>query len=221
MTAIVDITATVRNAVSPDVSRRHDAVQVSSMPAHHRREHRLSTCFEDASPSALGALMTRQVRSIPRGLLLVALAFLLVSAGCADSTGRSASPAPGTAASSAVAETPLGACASIARNQGLSLSQSWAVVVGSKGSSEHARRVERFADDTEKAAGARYGEACADVGAMMGQLSSEAGRLAAWVLIGDGEAELSKYQAVAEAGNILMERLGVDQQFETDGLTGT
>jgi hypothetical protein len=56
---------------------------------------------------------------------------------------------------------------------------------------------------------------------MMGQLSSEAGRLAAWVLIGDGEAELSKYQAVAKAGNILMERLGVDQQFETDGLTGT
>jgi hypothetical protein len=198
-------------------------VPVTAVPAA-RRKHRLSKYFEDASPSAQsasGPLTTRQVPSIPRGLLLVALAFLLVSAGCADTTGRSAPPTPGSAASSAVAETPLGACASVARDQGLSLSEGWAVVVGSKGSSEHPRRVKRFADDTEKAAGARYGAACADVGAMMGQLSSEAGRLAAWVLIGDGEAELSKYQAVAKAGNILMERLGVDQQFETDGLTGT
>ena len=94
-------------------------------------------------------------------------------------------------------------------------------MVGSKGSSDHPRRVERFADDTEKAAGAGYDAPCADVGAMMEQLSAEAGRLAAWVLIGDGEAELSKYQAVAEAGNLLMKRLGVDRQFDTAGLTGT
>ena len=115
----------------------------------------------------------------------------------------------------------MGACTSVARNHGLSLSRGWADVVASKGSSMHQRRVERFADDAEMAAGAQYDSACADVGAMMVQLSTEAGRLAAWMLIGDGEAELSKYQAVAEAGNLLMKRLGFDQQFETPGLDGT
>jgi hypothetical protein len=165
--------------------------------------------------------MTRKDRSITRGRLLAALALLLVSAGCADTTGQSAPPAPGSAASSAVAETPLGACTSVAREQGLSLSRVWADVVASKGSSDHQRHLERFAADTEKAASAGYDAACADVGAMMEQLSAEAGRLAAWVLIGDGEAELSKYQAVAEAGNLLMKRLGVDRQFDTAGLTGT
>jgi hypothetical protein len=94
-------------------------------------------------------------------------------------------------------------------------------VVASEGSSDHQRHVERFADDAEMAAGARYDAACADVGTMMGQLSAEAGRLVAWMLIGEGQAEPSKYQAVADAGNILMKRLGVDQQFETPGLTGT
>jgi len=56
---------------------------------------------------------------------------------------------------------------------------------------------------------------------MVIRLSSEAARLMAWMLIGDGEAELGKYRAVAEAGNVLMKRLGADQQFETPGLAGT
>ena len=174
-----------------------------------------------SAAAALGPLMTRLDRSIPRGLVLMALALLLASAGCADPNRQAAQPNPGLATSSAVAETPLGACTSVARDQGISLSRVWADVVASEGSSDRQRLVQRFADDAEKAAGARYDAACADVGAMMVQLSAEAGRLSAWMLIGDGDAELSKYQAVAEAGNVLMKRLGVDQPFETPGLTGT
>jgi len=161
--------------------------------------------------------MTGTVRSIPHRLVMVALTFLLTSAGC----GQSTPPAPSSAASGAIVETPLSACTGVATEHGRSLSQGWAEVVGSKGSSDHRRRVERFADDAEKIASARYDAACADLGMMMVQLSSEASRLAAWVLIGDGEAELSRYRTVAEAGNSLMKRLGLNQQFDTPGVTGT
>ena len=93
--------------------------------------------------------------------------------------------------------------------------------MASKGSSDHQRRVERFADEADKIAESRHDDACAELNVMVVRLSSEASRLVAWMLIGEGEAGASKYQAVADAGNILMKRLGVEKQFATPGLNGT
>jgi hypothetical protein len=117
--------------------------------------------------------------------------------------------------------TPPDPCTTVSRDQVLLLHELWDDAVASKGSSDHQRRVERFADDAEKLAQTRQDDACADLTVMVVRLSSEASRLVAWMLVGDGQAEASKYKAVADAGNILMKRFGLAQQFTTPGLNGT
>ena len=165
-----------------------------------------------------GITRDRWVGLIPRGLLLVALPFVFAAAGCANASTPTAQP-PG--ASSTIAETPPGTCTTVTKDQGLLLYEGWVDVVASKGSSDHQRRVERFADEADKIAESRRDDACAELNVMVVRLSSEASRLVAWMLIGEGEAGASKYQAVADAGNILMKRLGVEKQFATPGLNGT
>jgi hypothetical protein len=91
--------------------------------------------------------------------------------------------------------------------------------VASKGSSRHQRHVEQFSEAADKTADdARHDGSCAEIEAMAAQVSSPAQQLQAWVLIGGGEAESSKYQAVADAGSRLMKQLGNDQEFDTPGL---
>ena len=150
---------------------------------------------------------------------MVGLALLLGGAGCANPTATP--PTPSSAASSAIVEAPPNACTTVTRDQGVLLYEGWADVVASKGSSDHQRHAKRFADEAEKLADTPHDDACADLEVMVVRLSSEASRLVAWMLIGEGEAESSKYKAVADAGNILMKRLGVAQQFATPGLNGT
>ena len=154
--------------------------------------------------------------------VMVALPLLLMgAAGCADTTRQAAQPAPSSAASSAILETLPVTCMSVTSSQGLVLHKSWVDVVASKGLSDHQRRVERFAEEADKAAdGARPDDPCAEVKEMAARLSSEAARLVAWVLIDEADVEWSKYQAVADKGNTLMRELGVDKVFETPGLTG-
>ncbi len=163
----------------------------------------------------------RWVDVIPRGLLLVGLPFVLAAAGCANATTPNAQQPPSSAASSTIAETPPDACTTVMKDRGLLLYKGWVDVVASKGSSDHQRRVERFSNDADKIAESRYDDACAEIKVMVVRLSSEASRLVAWMLIGEGEAGASKYQAVADAGNILMKRLELEEQFGTPGLNGT
>jgi len=164
----------------------------------------------------------RWVGLIPRAILSVGLPFVLAAAGCANPTTPTAQPPPSSAASSTIAETPpTGTCTTVTRDQGLRLYEGWMDVVASKGSSDHQRRVERFADEAAKIAETRHDDACTELEVMVVRLSSEASRLVAWMLIGEGEAGASKYQAVADAGNILMKRMGVEKQFATPGLNGT
>lgn len=162
-------------------------------------------------------LMAGRSSVIPRTLWMLALPLLLLSAACANTTV----PPPSSADSSATADRPRVSCPSITRDQGLSLYEAWADVVTSKGRSDHQRRVEEFADEAETLANAQREDACGDLSVRVVQLSSEAARLVAWMLIGEGEADSSKYQAVADAGNSLMSELGVDRRFDTPGLDGT